>query len=95
MKYVYDDDGKIIGYDFSDNELEAIKVDPEMGKVITEGFVNMQKEITNRTKIFQEESTNRAKIFQEESTNRAKIFQEEDTKRFQIINAQSLGILPN
>ena len=84
MKYVYDDDGKIIGYDFSDNELEAIKVDPEMGKVITEGFVNMQKEITNRTK-----------IFQEESTNRAKIFQEEDTKRFQIINAQSLGILPN
>lgn len=84
MKYVYDGNGKIIGYDFSDNELEAIKVNPEMGKVITEGFVNMQKEITNRTKVFQEEDTKRTKIFQEEST-----------KRFEIINTQFLGISPN
>lgn len=61
MKFIYDENKNIIGYDFSDNELEAIKINPDLAKDLISGFVEIQKTI-------QSETTNRVKICQEENT---------------------------
>ena len=61
MKFVYDENKNVIGYDFSDNELEAIKINPDLAKDLISGFVEIQK-------VIQSETTNRVKICQEENT---------------------------
>lgn len=51
MVFVFDEKKNIIGYDFSDNEREAIKVYPDLAKVIIDGFSKYQEEITARANL--------------------------------------------
>lgn len=54
MVFVFDEKRNIIGYDFSDNEREAIKACPDLAKVIIDGFSKYQEEITTRANLSHE-----------------------------------------
>lgn len=51
----------VMTFQIMNNELEAIKINPDLAKDLISGFVEIQK-------VIQSETTNRVKICQEENT---------------------------